>query len=217
MAADQKKREDHERAQFEAHGAFWDKLGGSSQPSVRKAGLDDLLKSDLSAIPKPAFVSGPSRSTTPSITAPPTQFPKQKAMGSFWNTDVGQMTRDTFAEEDDGLLGFGSSASQPSSSRLPPVQKVKASVDLFDFDDLESAVPSLAVGGESGKGGSLGMRTPISDFDFGDQPVNDVKRGNKTYEDDETDLLGDLARPARVRSPELPKIEVRVSTLYLYI
>jgi hypothetical protein len=67
-------------------------------------------------------------------------------------------------------------------------------VDPFDFDALDAATSEVrpyatANTSASGRNGTSGMRTPVSDFDFGDREGGE----------EEDDFLGELGRPARPR------------------
>ncbi|WWD22767.1 hypothetical protein CI109_107260 [Kwoniella shandongensis] len=187
--ADEKKRKaEEDRKRFEAEGAFWDNLGGGSgtksQSTQKPNGLNELLG-------PPPPIAGPSTSRVKSpvndgILAPspaPGTSSKPKtstanSAGSFWNH---------FDDTDDLLTSSAAPRAKPPSatSRSPAPPS-----DPFDFDAL-AAVPShLSVNGSrnGGSGPGSGMRTPVSDFDFGD-------RGD----DDEEDILGDLGKPVTAR------------------
>ena len=98
---------------------------------------------------------------------------------------VPHLSVDTW-DDDDGLLGAGPSsikqASSSSSSRHPTPQPPN---DPFDFDTLAARTSKLRVEGKAK--GSSGMRTPVSDFDFGE----------KEDPGSDEDVLGDLGRPAK--------------------
>ncbi|WVQ94257.1 hypothetical protein IAU59_001336 [Kwoniella sp. CBS 9459] len=194
---DEKKRKDEEdRKRFEAEGDFWDNLGTTApaaitngpvkpvpQSAQRSAtsvstGLDDLDTFLRPTSAAPARTISPLRPPSNDILAPApmTTAASKSSSGTFWDgfDESGPSKRiDRPVSSGQGSYKAGSSSSQ-SRSPAPPA-------DPFDFDALEAAVPTKTNGGTST------MRTPVSDFDFGDREDHDA--------DDDDDILGDLAKP----------------------
>lgn len=169
MAEEKRQKEEAQRKQFEAHGAFWDSLGSGSSSSTALAqaptshaldALDDLLQ------------------PTPAAAAP------SKPSGTFW---------DQYADND--LLSGNPSPASASQSRspapaqttaTPPVVVVPA--DPFDFDAFEISETSKSGATTTTSTSRSEMRTPASHFDFGD--------GDGVYDNDnDDDLLGELGKP----------------------
>ncbi|WVF66648.1 hypothetical protein IAT40_001389 [Kwoniella sp. CBS 6097] len=198
---DEKRRKDEEdRKRFEAEGDFWDNLGSSSAsvttngavkvvpPAMQKmsgpiaSGHDDL-DDFLRPAPAPATrAKSPLQHASNDILAPFPVAPvgSKSSAGTFWD-DFGDSTAPNLARpapSSQGLRTAGSSSSQ-SRSPAPPA-------DPFDFDALEAAVPKT-------NGGTSTMRTPVSDFDFGDREDHD-----------EEDILGDLGKPVFAKSQSRP-------------
>lgn len=181
IADEKRKKEEHERQQFTAEGSFWDNLGSSSTsssvpspalgsvkaPSSGGIGeFDDLLS------PQPVRPIRPPSTLSKSVTPIPTP---PVAKEGVWDDD------DTF------LAGPSTKTSGPSSGHA------SRSGDPFDFDALDKTVNRLKAPGAGTRNGSSGMRTPVSNFDFGD---GDGGR-SRDEEDDEDDFLGELGRPAK--------------------
>lgn len=167
IAEEQRKKEQHEREQFSAHGSFWDNLGSSSQsatiaptpvlaapsskPSSFTNGFDDMLS------PQPVKTHRAAESNVAPSLPPPGNNKGE------WDDD------DTF------LAGPSILKPQPASQMAN---------DPFDFDSLEATVKTIS--SLSKDNAASGMRTPVSNFDFGD--------GERDRIDDDNDLLGDLSR-----------------------
>lgn len=213
MAEERRRKEEEDKKRFEAEGAFWDNLGGSSgsgsgsgngskSQAARKAdGLDELLGASSIAGPSSSTMMGAARvksatnggipilapSPAPGAGAAPKPKPTPSSAGTFWNS---------FDDTDDLLISSGpakATTTKTSRSPVPPS-------DPFDFDALAatvapsvSSVPSHLNGiGKGSRNGGSGMRTPVSDFDFGD-------RIDREEDDDDDDILGDLGKPVTAR------------------
>ena len=168
LAKERQDKADHEKAQFEAHSSFWDNLGSSSRASPVLSPSEpygDVLKPNTAPSSRP-----PSAIPKPSILEPAPELEHD------WG--------------DDNLLGGGPSRSVGPASSSSSIAKPSALSpdDPFDFDALQAATKHVA------SKPSSGMRTPVSDFDFGEK--------EKGQESDD-DLLAGLTstRPA----PSLPK------------
>ena len=158
-----------QRQQFEADGSFWDNLGSSSTAKATSSGsnnarsftpFDDLLA------PQPVRPSTLRQTHTPSpAPSEPSRPPTSAITSSAWDDD------DTF------LAG----PSKPVARTVPFPQPTS---ETFNFDAFDDTKPSLAPPTrQNGAASSSGMRTPLSDFDFGDRGLDD-------------DLLGELGQPA---------------------
>jgi hypothetical protein len=214
VAEEKKKKDDHERQQFEAHGAFWETLGSGSTAKAT-TGINGF-----STIANSSNITASSSSIPPKIIAPSPALSRaptsvKSTMGSFWDTppphtsSASTPKSDLHAdEEEDFLQSFSTSKAPEQTSRRKPSPKPPP-VDPFDFDQLDSVVPSLAVGqgSGSGRGGSSGMRTPESNFDFGDGSgyINELGRNDVNGTEDEIDILGDLAKPVPIRRAGSPR------------
>ncbi|KAK4686110.1 hypothetical protein P7C73_g4017, partial [Tremellales sp. Uapishka_1] len=178
MALDKKEKEDRERQQFEAHGSFWDNLGNggsTSVPNGKASASNPHLDGLLEPLPAPRPTS-----TMPTVLAPTPAAATAKP----------KATSSTSAPWDyEDLLSPSASNAKSSTSQT----QTPAPADPFDFDSLRAAspmsAPSPVTAGWSkhaALGSTSGMRTPVSDFDFGDR------------EDGDGDLLGDLGKPVRL-------------------
>ena len=144
LAEEKRKKAEHERQQFEAHGSFWENLGTQSQAPSRPPSS------------KPEVI-------LPNIKLPPPS--------PTW--DIERAT--------------SQSTSHPH--RYP-----------FDFDVMEIPLDRLAP-----TSNGSGMRTPVSDFDFGDgnddllgelgkpKPVD--QRFNHVEDQGDDDFVGELGKP----------------------
>jgi hypothetical protein len=175
-----------ERQQFEAEGSFWDNLGSSSIARATSSsqvangasagtpfsGFDDLLA------PQPVRPSTLRQSHTPSPT--PTTQPAA--------TTTAHVPGKHIWDDDDTFLAVSSKPSP--QSRVSP----HAPADPFNFEAFDDASTRLAQ--PSNQNGaytsSSGMRTPASNFDFGNREGGG--------DDDDDDFLSDLREPPRTIS-----------------
>jgi len=190
MAEENRKQAEHEKQQFEAHGAFWDSLerGGKTASGSKSAlPFEDLLQ------PQGAGPSARQKvhAETPRVDSGRTPLPlptlpvKTSAISVY--------------DEDDFLTELSSAKFMPTVSQPPQrTQSPAIVVDPWDFNALSSSVNGYDAQPKSGIGTS-GMRTPVSDFDFGEG------HGDRS----EDHILGDLGKPAAARQ----KLELPVSTM----
>ncbi|OCF43119.1 hypothetical protein I317_03088 [Kwoniella heveanensis CBS 569] len=206
---DEKKRQDEEdRKRFEAEGDFWDNLGSSSSTSTTAVGpiqsqikvsqhppgltttnghdyLDDFLKPTPagSARTKTPLQPASNEIVVPIASAAPSG--SKSSAGTFWD-DFGDSTASTIKNQFPPIISAEQKLQKPGSfssqsrSPAPPA-------DPFDFDALEGAVPKPNGGDDST------IKTPLSNFDFGDGGDND-----------EDDILGDLGKPVTAKPNRRP-------------
>ncbi|WVQ82582.1 hypothetical protein IAT38_004712 [Cryptococcus sp. DSM 104549] len=189
---------------------------GQGKPAVKTGGeFDGLLRPTASTTASSS--SKPSRPPSAAGILAPSPAPSKpsSSKGTFW--DQFPSTGDTAGDDDDLLSGSGGvrlPASQPRSQAHSPAPPMAAPApaaegpsDPFDFDALESSMDRLTApsrashvatagasrrgapgnGDRNGNGYGSGMRTPVSDFDFGER--------REVGEEEEDDILGELGRP----------------------
>jgi len=176
LAKEKEDREEREKHQFAGDGQFWERFGGESQPGPSRT----------------PTIALPSNMKVPVTISQPNPV-KTNGMGSFWN--------------DNDLLS--PSVSQVPTKSSTPLQKSvvprTAVLDPFDFEALSASVGQLSSkasrNGNNSSTGTSEMRTPVSDFDFGEADLASMNE-----EDD--DILGLLGRPAVV-TREAASVKVR--------
>jgi tetratricopeptide (TPR) repeat protein len=171
IAEEKRKKAEHERQQFEAHGAFWDNLGSSSSSSKATPVMSPVLPvgNKVEALLQPT-ISAPTSRPASSL-AKPSLLPSPAAQA----TAKMPSSSSTWDDDDDFLAGPSTQKRQTATSSA-----TKPPSDPFDFDAMDASLNSLAPTKRSN--GSSGVRTPVSNFDFGDN---------------EDDLLGGLGGPAK--------------------
>lgn len=221
LEEERKRKEEHERAQFD-HGAFWEKHGSDapspSSASGPSSGFDDLLSPSLATATATATRQAPPSSSArlpaPEILAPtpaPAQNTKSKA-GTLWDNPafLSPSSAPSPRPTSSAARSVTASSSTSTSARITPAPRSpQPPVDPFDFDALDAATSEVRPytntnTSASGRNGTSGMRTPVSDFDFGDREGGE----------EEDDFLGELGQPARPR-PETGRAEV-ISFAYFW-
>lgn len=194
ITEEKRRKEEHERQQFSADGDFWENLGSSStKPKVASSSNNGILSSynglgelDDLLSPQPVRPIRPPSRLSQSITPTPTP----------------PVVKETAWDDDDTFLA-GSGSNGVGNSAVP---KKSTTGRAFDFDALNRTVNGLQPQKRNGASGSSGMRTPVSNFDFGE--------GKGDNEDDDDDFLGELGRPAkplaaRTRVSHFPSLNFR--------
>lgn len=178
LAEAKQKQAEHDKKQFELWETLGTGTGARNTPVLKSAPFDDVLK----PISRPMSAMG-----EPEILGPvPARNTQAKSIGgTFWENNDFLPSRPA---SNPPAVSTGNNSSQPA--------------DPFGFDSVSSSVSQA---GPSRSQGGSGMRTPISNFDFGDGG------------DDEDDLLGELGKPAKAK-PDLVAGEVCVTfELYLIV
>ena len=138
LAEERKKEADRERRQYEAHGAFWHTLGSTSKPQSTK--IPSLHKPLFEDLLSPDIHGHQPVSAREAVRTPSTALPtRPRTAGTFWEKDF-----------------------PPTQQRPPDPRDSKSSPpDPWDLDGLSASV-------DKAEKGTSGMRTPVSDFDFGE-------------------------------------------------
>lgn len=190
MAEEKRLKEERERQQFEAHGDFWDKLGGGAGMSGGSS--RPIVNPTLQPIPtRPKQFDGllqPIGASRPASAHSYTSLKPESSPGSASASTVPHVK--SFLDEDDFMAGMASTSRPPARSS-PTKAKSPRPIDPFDFDQLAAVEP--VKNGVSR--GDSGMRTPLSDFDFGDGPNGARAREDDDDDDDDHDWLKELNKP----------------------
>ncbi|WWC57706.1 uncharacterized protein I303_100240 [Kwoniella dejecticola CBS 10117] len=185
MEEEKKRQADEDRKRFEAEGHFWENLGSSSTNNganiIASSSTNrpaSTPQNDFDDFLKPSPTVQPRAKSPVTVQPPPSRILSPNSATTSRPSSAAGTFWDTHQANDDLLSPSGSIPPQAQSNAPSPTPPV----DPFDFDALSASVPTRPVPQSQSNGGT----------------------GGHGMDDDEYDILGDLAKPvtARPSNPE---------------